>query len=112
MQEIDIATGKVIWEWHALGHVPVNDSYEPYVAGQRYDYFHLNSIQQLPDGNILISSRDSWTVYLIDKATGNIIWQLGGKDSASRSEPRQLRVAARRHPPKKRPAADRLRRRQ
>ena len=72
----------MIWEWHALGHVPVNDSYEPYVAGQRYDYFHLNSIQQLPDGNILISSRDTWTVYLIDKATGNIIWQLGGKDSS------------------------------
>ena len=31
IQEIDIATGKVIWEWHALGHVPVRDSYIPYV---------------------------------------------------------------------------------
>ena len=33
IQEIDIATGKVIWEWHPLGHVPVSDSYLPYAPG-------------------------------------------------------------------------------
>jgi outer membrane protein assembly factor BamB len=82
IQEIDIATGQVIWEWHALGHVPISDSYRPYVSGRPYDYFHMNSVQQLPDGNILISSRDTWTVYLIDKKTGDIIWQLGGKASS------------------------------
>ena len=79
IQEIDIATDKVIWEWHALGHVPVKDSYLPYVPGQRYDYFHMDSIQQLPDGNILVSSRDTWAVYLINKKTGKIIWRVGGK---------------------------------
>jgi len=82
IQEIDIPTGKVIWEWHALGHVPVKDSYLPYVLGQRYEYFHLNSIQQLPDGNILISARNTWAVYLINKKTGKIIWRLGGKHSS------------------------------
>ncbi len=82
VQEIDVATDKVIWEWHALGHVPVKDSYLKYTPGQAYDYFHLNSIQQLPDGNILISSRHTWAVYLINKKTGNIIWQLGGKHSS------------------------------
>ena len=82
IQEIDIATGKVVWEWHALGHVPVKDSYQPYVSGQPYDYFHLNSIQQLPDGNILISSRNTWAVYLINKKTGKIMWKLGGKHSS------------------------------
>ena len=82
IQEIDIATGKVIWEWHALGHVPVRDSYLPYASSVRYDYFHLNSIQQLPDGNILVSSRNTWAVYLIDKKTGKIIWSLGGKHSS------------------------------
>jgi hypothetical protein len=62
--------------------VPVSDSYLQYVPGKRYDYFHLNSIQQLPNGDILISSRHTWAVYLIDKATGKIIWQLGGKHSS------------------------------
>jgi hypothetical protein len=88
IQEIDIATGKVIWEWHTLGHVPVNYSYSTYVTGVPYDYFHMNSIQQLPDGNILISSRDTWAVYLINKKTGRIIWRLGGKHSSFKMGPR------------------------
>jgi hypothetical protein len=87
IQEIDIATGKVIWEWHSLGHVPVSSSYLPYSSAAPYDYFHMNSIQQLPDGNILISSRNTWTVYLIDKKTGRIIWRLGGKHSNFKMAP-------------------------
>src|SRR5581483_5140330 len=70
IQEIDITTGKVIWEWHPLGHVPVSDSYLPYAPGEKYDYFHLNSIQQTQSGNILISARNTWGVYLINKKTG------------------------------------------
>ena len=81
IQEIDIATGKVIWQWHALGHVPLTDSYERYSPGQPYDYFHLNSIQQLPSGRILISARHTWAVYSIVKKTGKIAWELGGKHS-------------------------------
>jgi hypothetical protein len=79
IQEIDIATGKVIWEWHALRHVPLSDSYPPYIPGQGYDFFHLNSIQQLSDGNILISARNTWGIYLINKKTGKVTWRLGGK---------------------------------
>ena len=80
IQEVDIATGMVIWEWHPLGHVAVRDSYIPYVGGgERYDYFHLNSIQQTASGNILISARNTWAVYMINKKTGKIMWKLGGK---------------------------------
>jgi hypothetical protein len=79
IQEIDIPTGKVIWEWHALGHVPVRYSHLPFVFGQRYDFFHLDSIQQLKDGNILVSSRNTWAVYLIDKKSGKVVWRVGGK---------------------------------
>jgi hypothetical protein len=82
IQEIDVATNKVIWEWHALGHVPISASYQRYVPGQPYDYFHLNSIQQLPDGRILISARHTWAVYSIEKKSGKIAWELGGKHSS------------------------------
>ncbi|MGN6167143.1 MAG: arylsulfotransferase family protein [Solirubrobacteraceae bacterium] len=82
IQEIDVATDRVIWEWHALGHVPISDSYEGYVAGRPYDSLHLNSIQQLPDGRILISARHTWAVYSIEKKTGKIAWELGGKHSS------------------------------
>jgi Arylsulfotransferase (ASST) len=81
IQEIDVATNRVIWEWHALGHVPISDSYQRYVSGQAYDYFHMNSIQQLPDGRILISARHTWAVYSIEKKSGRIAWELGGKRS-------------------------------
>jgi hypothetical protein len=84
IQEIDIATGKVIWQWHALGHVPISASYERYSPGQPYDYFHLNSIQQLPNGRILISARHTWAVYSIQKKTGKIAWTLGGRHSSFR----------------------------
>ncbi len=46
VQEIDIKTGLVMFDWHALGHVPVSASYmgAPHPAGELYDFFHLNSI--------------------------------------------------------------------
>jgi hypothetical protein len=42
-QEIDIATGSVVWEWHSLDHVPVTESYAAFPATGPYDYFHINS---------------------------------------------------------------------
>jgi hypothetical protein len=87
IQEIDIATGKVIWEWHSLRHVSIDSSYSNYSSGGTYDYFHMNSIQQLSGGNILISSRNTWAVYLISKKTGKIIWKLGGKHSSFKMGP-------------------------
>ncbi len=71
----------MVWEWHSLGHVPITDSYQAYIPGQPYDAFHLNSIQQLPSGNLLISMRNTWAVYEISKKTGHIVWELGGKHS-------------------------------
>jgi hypothetical protein len=84
IQEIDVATNKVIWEWHALGHIPISRSYARYSSGQPFDYFHLNSIQQLSDGHLIISARNTWAVYSIDKRTGKVVWQLGGKHSSFR----------------------------
>ena len=81
IQEIDIATDKVIWEWHALGHIPVSYSYERYIPGQTYDFFHLNSIQQLSNGHIIISARHTFGVYAIDRNSGRVLWELGGKHS-------------------------------
>ncbi len=79
VQEVDIKTGQVLWEWHSLGHVPVSASY--LAPSGLDDYFHLNSVQQLPGGNVVISSRYTWGVYEIDRQTGKLVWTLGGKYS-------------------------------
>jgi hypothetical protein len=83
VQEIDIATGLVMFEWHALGHVDIAASYKhaPRANGDVLDFFHVNSIDPLPDGDLLISSRNMWAVYLISGTTGAVEWQLGGRSS-------------------------------
>jgi len=83
VQEIDIRTGLVMWEWHSLGHVDVSESYSkvPGLATNPYDYFHINSLATDSHGNFLISARNTWTLYEINAHTGSVTWRLGGKKS-------------------------------
>jgi outer membrane protein assembly factor BamB len=83
VQEIDIASGKVIFEWHSLDHVGMEESYEllPTSSAKSWDYFHLNAVSIDDDGNLLLSARHTSTVYKIDRHTGTVIWRLGGKRS-------------------------------
>jgi hypothetical protein len=83
LQELDIASGRVLFEWHSLGHVGLDESYErpPRKTSLPYDYFHVNSIDQDTDGNLLVSARNTHAVYKIDRRTGQILWRLGGKRS-------------------------------
>ena len=89
VQEIDIPTGLVLFQWDSLDHVPLTDSYQPYPTGVRhpYDYFHVNSIEQEADGNLIVSARNTWSVYEISHQTGAIIWSLGGKHSSFKMGP-------------------------
>jgi arylsulfotransferase ASST len=82
-QEVDIRTGRVLFEWHSIDHVPLTESYYrlPRNPDRTYDYFHINTIEIDHDGNYLVSSRNTHTIYKIDRRTGNIIWRLGGKRS-------------------------------
>jgi hypothetical protein len=77
LQEVDIATGKLRFEWRSLEHVPLADSHEPISA--TFDYLHPNSIDQLPDGNLLVSGRHTWALYKLERGTGEVMWTLGGK---------------------------------
>jgi hypothetical protein len=81
--EIDIKTGHVLFEWHSLGHIPLKESYSHYRAVTRnpVDYTHLNSVALDEDGNLLVSARNTWTAYKVDRRTGRIMWRLGGKHS-------------------------------
>ncbi len=84
VQEVDIHTGLVVWEWHALGHIPLADSYATPATSPYFDAYHINSIEQVRGGRLLISARDTSAIYEIDQATGRIAWTLGGKASSFR----------------------------
>jgi hypothetical protein len=77
-QEIDLATGDVLLEWHSLDHVALRESYAP--VGADWDFCHVNSLDLDRDGNLLVSSRSTHTIYKIDRS-GTILWRLGGKHS-------------------------------
>ena len=82
-QEIDIETGEVLFEWHSLEHVGVDESdYEiPPELAEPYDYFHINSIEEEGEDHFLISARRTSAVYKVDRRTGEVVWRLGGKRS-------------------------------
>src|SRR5580693_2106173 len=77
-QELDLATGEVLLEWHSLDRIALEESYAP--VGADWDFFHINSVDLDDDGNLLISGRSTHTVYKIDRS-GEIVWRLGGKHS-------------------------------
>jgi Arylsulfotransferase (ASST) len=84
-QEIDLATGLVRREWHSLDHVALAESYslaENSSSEWPYDYFHLNSIDELANGRTLISARNTWTLYGLNTQTGQVLTRIGGRDSS------------------------------
>jgi hypothetical protein len=88
VQEIDIKTGLVMWEWHALGHIPIADSHNPVPkADYPWDYVHINSVDPGSDGDVLLSSRNTWTMYDVDIHSGGIRWRLGGEHSSFKAGP-------------------------
>lgn len=89
VQEIDIKTGLVLFEWHSLDQVALGESYipPPKTNGHIFDYFHINSAGFDRDGNLLVSARDTSAGYKVDVRTGRVIWRLGGKQSTFRMGP-------------------------
>jgi hypothetical protein len=83
VQEVDVATGRVRFEWHSIDHVALGESYatRPRDADVPFDYFHVNSIDVEPNGNLLVSARNTHAVYEISRRTGAIVWRLGGRRS-------------------------------
>jgi len=83
VQEVDVRTGLVMFEWHAAGHVALDDSYSrgPVSQDVPWDFFHVNSISLDPwgGGSFMISSRNMWAGYEIDGHTGQVLWRLGGR---------------------------------
>ncbi len=87
IQEVDLTTNKLLFFWNALAHIPLSDSFEPASSatssGNIWDAYHLNSIGLTDNENeLLVSGRNTWTLYKISRQSGDILWRLGGKQSS------------------------------
>ncbi|KAI6081660.1 ASST-domain-containing protein [Hypoxylon rubiginosum] len=91
IQELDIATGELLFGWASLDHISPDEAILPLNPGQAgsgynssdaWDYFHINSVDKDSDGNYLVSARDACSIHKINGTDGSIIWKLNGKDSS------------------------------
>jgi EmrB/QacA subfamily drug resistance transporter len=81
VQEYSLATGKLLYSWDALDHIPLTQSKaQPPANGFPWDAYHVNSISLTSKG-FIASMRNTWAAYNVDRATGKVLWQLGGKSS-------------------------------
>jgi hypothetical protein len=89
VQEIDVESGALLFEWHALGSIGLDESYRPAPRERDkvHDPYHLNSIDLDADGNLVLSARHTSAIYKIDRRTGDVLWRLGGKRSTFRMRP-------------------------
>jgi hypothetical protein len=76
VQEVDIETGEVLFEWHSLDHVELREHESGF-----YDHLHLNSIDLFDEDHLIVSSRSTSTIFKISRKTGKIVWRLGGDKS-------------------------------
>ncbi|MBT7162480.1 MAG: hypothetical protein HN904_06850 [Victivallales bacterium] len=91
--------GELVWEWNSHGHLDIN--HYRLVASPGWhagpdnstvvDWTHVNTVRELPEnqwfdqgdqrfkpGNVMISPRQLDTVYIIDRDSGDIVWEYSG----------------------------------
>lgn len=90
LQEVDVASGELLFEWRASDHVEMTDTktspdaVEDDPKGSEedpFDWFHVNSATLTPDGDVVLSARNTHAVYRVDRETGEVEWVLGGTSS-------------------------------
>lgn len=82
IQELD-SDKNVIFEWSSWDSYRITDAID-YINLQDegfIDYVHANAIEPTPDGGVLISARNMSEITKIDRATGEIVWRLGGENN-------------------------------
>jgi EmrB/QacA subfamily drug resistance transporter len=83
VQKYDLRTGKLLYNWDALDHIPLSDGRATIPTnGFPWDAYHVNSVTLPGDGSFVVSMRNTWAVYKVNIATGKIEWELGGRHSS------------------------------
>jgi hypothetical protein len=82
-------SGEIVWEWRSWEHLEP-EAYPITLQDHRAEWTHGNTVAETADGNFVVSFRNISTVVMIERATGDIIWQLGSPPLAQQHDPRPL----------------------
>jgi hypothetical protein len=78
--------GNVVWTWHGSDHLdPAVDVICPLEG--RQEWTHGNAVEEMPDGNIILSFRQTSTILTIDKASGEVLWRWGPGELSHQHDP-------------------------
>src|SRR5688572_890443 len=80
IQELD-QEKNVVFQWRSWDHFQITDIVSHSLTGAVVDYVHGNSIDADSDGNFIISSRHMNEVTKINRATGEMLWRMGGRNN-------------------------------
>jgi hypothetical protein len=86
VQEVDIATGKLLLDWRMSDHLAITETYQDIGSDGKkpatpFDPFHVNAVSADTEGTLLLSARHTHTIYSIDRSSGAMRWRLGGRKS-------------------------------
>jgi hypothetical protein len=83
-------SGNVVWEWYTWEHFDefgYTAEAAQLISAKAGDWAHANSISVIPpnnhtdpalaEGNIIVSQRSTNTIFIIDRATGDVGWRMG-----------------------------------
>jgi hypothetical protein len=88
VQEYDLATGQVLYTWDALNpggkpNVPLSQSEQKPFPGIPWDAYHINALQLTGGETFLVSLRNTWSAYMVNRLTNAIVWTLSGDPKLS-----------------------------
>lgn len=89
LAEVTIS-GKTVWEWRTWEHLDPEADGIAEVQAPRSLWAQGNSVEELPNGDILASFRPTSTVVRISRQTGKIVWKLGPPTVAGQHAPHVL----------------------
>jgi Arylsulfotransferase (ASST) len=88
VQEYSLASGQLLYTWDALNpggtpNVPLSQSKQRAFPGVPWDAYHINSIQLTGNETFLVSLRNTWSAYLVNRLTNAVEWTLSGDPKLS-----------------------------
>jgi hypothetical protein len=82
--------GETVWEWRTWEHMDPAEFLLTASQEERHEWTHCNTVNELADGNLIVSFRNISTVAIINRSTNRIAWTLGAPPLAQQHGPVEL----------------------
>ena len=82
-------TGEVVYEWNSWEHLDFEEDRICFLEG-REEWTHQNTLNATPEGDLVVSFRQTDTVGIADRATGKFRWKWGPGEISHQHNPTML----------------------